>query len=72
MPVLEHTLDTHPTALPRDPPPPLQERKSLIGQKLNEQHSNWGHLLLGLGVTISVSGAFNTFLRTGECHKCIP
>ena len=52
-------------------PPPLllllQERKSLIGQKLNEKHNNWGSLLLGLGVTISVSGAFNTFLRTGVC-----
>jgi hypothetical protein len=43
----------------------LQERKSLIGQKLNEKHNNWGSMLLGLGVTISVSGAFNTFLRTG-------
>jgi hypothetical protein len=50
-------------------PPPLlvQERKSLIGQKLNEKHNNWGSMLLGLGVTISVSGAFNTFLRTGGC-----
>ena len=44
---------------------PVQERKELIGKKLNEQHNNWGSLLLGLGVTISVSGAFNTFLRTG-------
>lgn len=49
------------------PPLLLQERKSLIGQKLNEKHNNWGSLLLGLGVLISVSGAFNTFLRTGEC-----
>lgn len=44
----------------------LQERKELIGKKLNEQHNNWGSLLLGLGVTISVAGGFNTFLRTGE------
>ena len=43
----------------------MQERKSLIGKKLNEQHTNWGSLLLGLGVTISVSGGYNTFLRTG-------
>ncbi|EFN52449.1 hypothetical protein CHLNCDRAFT_32535 [Chlorella variabilis] len=42
------------------------ERKELIGKKLNEQHNNWGSLLLGLGVLISVSGAFNTFLRTGK------
>ncbi|PRW20444.1 plant F21F14-40 [Chlorella sorokiniana] len=42
------------------------ERKELIGKKLNEQHSNWGSLLLGLGVTISVAGGFNTFLRTGK------
>lgn len=44
---------------------PTQERKELIGKKLNEQHSNWGSLLLGLGVTISIAGGFNTFLRTG-------
>ncbi|PSC70229.1 plant F21F14-40 [Micractinium conductrix] len=42
------------------------ERKELIGKKLNEKHNNWGSMLLGLGVTISVSGAFNTFLRTGK------
>ena len=24
-------------------------------------------MLLGLGVTFSVSGAFNTYIRTGEC-----
>lgn len=44
----------------------MQERKGLIGQKLNEKHNNWGSLLLGLGVTLSVSGAFNTYLRTGK------
>ncbi|KAL4450236.1 hypothetical protein ABPG77_010905 [Micractinium sp. CCAP 211/92] len=42
------------------------ERKELIGKKLNEQHNNWGSLLLGLGVTISIAGAYNTFLRTGK------
>lgn len=46
--------------------PILQERKELIGQRLNEKHNNWGSLLLGLGVLFSVSGAFNTFLRTGK------
>lgn len=50
----------------------LQERKELIGKKLNEQHSNWGSLLLGLGVTISVAGGFNTFLRTGESLTATP
>lgn len=54
-------------ARPLRPLPP-QERKELIGQKLNEQHNNWGSLLLGLGVTISIAGAFNTFLRTGGWH----
>jgi hypothetical protein len=44
----------------------LQERKELIGQRLNEQHNNWGSLLLGLGVLISISGGLNTFLRTGK------
>lgn len=54
-------LNTHPRSTP-----PWQERKELIGKKLNEQHNNWGSLLLGLGVTISIAGAYNTFLRTGE------
>lgn len=56
------------------PPSPLDsqiaqletERKELIGQKLNEKHNNWGSLLLGLGVLISISGGLNTFLRTGK------
>lgn len=43
-----------------------QERKQLIGQRLNEKHNNWGSLLLGLGVLFSVSGGLNTFLRTGK------
>jgi hypothetical protein len=33
---------------------------------LNEQHYNWGSLLLGLGVLMSVAGPLNTFLRTGK------
>lgn len=44
----------------------MQERKQLIGQRLNEKHNNWGSLLLGLGVLFSVSGGLNTFLRTGK------
>jgi Protein of unknown function (DUF4079) len=43
-----------------------QERKKLIGQKLNEKHNNWGSLILGLGVTMAVAGPLNTFLRTGK------
>lgn len=56
------------------PPSPLDadissletERKTLLGKKLNENHENWGHLLLGLGVLFSVAGPFNTYLRTGK------
>lgn len=54
----------------------LQERKELIGQKNNEKHNNYGALLLGLGVTFSVAGGYNTFLRTGEidppAHNKLP
>ena len=62
-----------PPAHPPPHPPTLQvasleaERKELLGQKLNEKHGNLGSLLLGVGVLISVSGALNTFLRTGGC-----
>lgn len=42
------------------------ERKELIGQKNTDKHTNWGFMLLGLGVTFSLAGAFNTFLRTGK------
>ncbi|KAI3430213.1 hypothetical protein D9Q98_004811 [Chlorella vulgaris] len=42
------------------------ERKNLIGQKLNEKHNNWGSMLLGLGVLMSVAGPLNTFFRTGK------
>jgi len=44
----------------------LQERKELIGQRLNEKHFNWGSLILGLGILMSIAGPFNTFLRTGK------
>lgn len=44
----------------------VQERKKLISQRLNEKHNQWGSLLLGLGVLMSVSGGLNTFLRTGK------
>lgn len=42
------------------------ERKDLIGKKLNEKHNDWGSLLLGLGVLMSVSGGLNTYLRAGK------
>lgn len=44
----------------------VQERKDLIGQRLNEKHYNWGSLLLGLGVLFSIEGPVNTFIRTGK------
>lgn len=31
-----------------------------------ERHFNWGSILLGGGVLFSVSGALNTYLRTGK------
>jgi len=56
------------------PPSPLsatiksleEERKGLIGQKLNEKHHNWGSLILGLGTLMAIAGPCNTFLRTGK------
>lgn len=56
------------------PPSPLdatiksleEERKGLIGQKLNEKHHNWGSLILGLGTLMAIAGPTNTFLRTGK------
>ena len=44
----------------------LQTRKELTKGNVREKHSNWGHLLLGLGVLIAVEGPVNTYLRTGE------
>jgi hypothetical protein len=58
------------------PPPPSAldaeireleaKRKGILAAKPAEQHSNWGHLLLGLGVLFAVAGPVNTFLRTGK------
>ena len=43
------------------------KRKQLTsGGNLKEKHNNWGSVLLGLGVTFSVLGPVNTYLRTGE------
>ena len=46
-------------------PPAPQERKSIIQSKPQEKHFNWGSLLLGVGVAISIEGPVNTYLRTG-------
>ncbi|KAL6776418.1 TEF9 [Auxenochlorella protothecoides x Auxenochlorella symbiontica] len=43
-----------------------QERKDLIRKKLNEKHYTWGSVLLGLGITFSIIGPVNTYLRTGK------
>lgn len=43
-----------------------KKRKEMIGKKFNEKHNNVGSVLLGAGVLFSVSGAFNTFIRTGK------
>jgi hypothetical protein len=61
-------------AAPTPPPSPLDaeireleaKRKGILAAKPAEQHSNWGHLLLGLGVLFAVAGPVNTFLRTGK------
>eukprot|EP01035_Chromulina_nebulosa_P017416 gene17416-22966_t len=42
------------------------ERKSLIGDNLRDKHWLTGSVLLGVGVTVSILGAFNTYLRTGK------
>ena len=43
------------------------KRKQLTsGGNLKEKHNNWGSVLLGLGVTFSVLGPVNTYLRTGR------
>jgi len=43
----------------------VQERKQLIQSKPAEKHFNWGSLLLGIGVAISIEGPVNTWMRTG-------
>jgi hypothetical protein len=53
-----------PTHPPSQPLP--QERKELVAAGYREKHSNWGHMLLGLGTLMAVSGPVNTFLRTGK------
>ena len=44
----------------------MQERKVLVKGGFRDRHFNWGSILLGTGVLFSVSGAVNTYLRTGK------
>ena len=41
-------------------------RKELVAGKFKDKHANLGYLLLAMGVTLSVEGAFNTYLRVGK------
>ncbi|KAK1614309.1 hypothetical protein QYE76_019826 [Lolium multiflorum] len=43
-----------------------EERKKLVKGSYRDRHFNAGSILLGLGVTESVGGALNTYLRTGK------
>ncbi len=44
----------------------MQKRKELAKGDFRTKHTNWGHLLLGIGVLIGVEGPVNTYLRAGE------
>ena len=44
----------------------VQKRKELTKGDFRTKHTNWGHLLLGIGVLIGVEGPVNTYLRAGE------
>mmetsp|Transcript_6497 Transcript_6497/g.14042 ORF Transcript_6497/g.14042 Transcript_6497/m.14042 type:complete len:138 (-) Transcript_6497:371-784(-) len=41
-------------------------RKDLLGKNLKDKHQTTGSILLGVGVTVSVMGAFNTYMRAGK------
>ena len=41
-------------------------RKALQSMNLKDKHHQAGSVLLGVGVTVAVLGAFNTFMRTGK------
>lgn len=43
-----------------------ETRKTLLKGGFRDRHFNWGSILLGTGVLFSVSGAVNTYLRTGK------
>jgi hypothetical protein len=41
-------------------------RKSLQSANLKDKHHNTGSILLGAGVSVSILGAFNTYMRAGR------
>ncbi|KAJ1400843.1 hypothetical protein B484DRAFT_312096, partial [Ochromonadaceae sp. CCMP2298] len=41
-------------------------RKDLLVGNLKDKHQTTGSILLGVGVTVSVMGAFNTYMRAGK------
>ena len=41
-------------------------RKSLLSANLRDKHYTTGSWLLGAGVTVSIMGAFNTYMRAGK------
>jgi hypothetical protein len=41
-------------------------RKALLGKNLKDKHQTTGSILLGAGVTVSILGAFNTYMRAGK------
>jgi hypothetical protein len=41
-------------------------RKELVAGKFKDKHANLGYLLLAMGVTLSVEGGMNTYLRVGK------
>lgn len=41
-------------------------RKELLGKNFKDKHSATGSWLLGAGVTVSLLGAFNTYMRAGK------
>ena len=52
--------------LPPSPAAAWQERKALVAGGFRDKHSNWGSLLLALGVAIAIEGPLNTYIRTGK------
>eukprot|EP01038_Epipyxis_sp_PR26KG_P004035 gene4035-5772_t len=45
-----------------------ETRKTLLGENLKDKHFTTGSTLLGVGVTVSILGAFNTFMRSGKLY----
>ena len=43
-----------------------ETRKKLLSANLRDKHHLTGSILLGVGVTVSILGAFNTYMRSGR------